>query len=109
MTAVSPAKRRLFFALWPTDALRDEVRRAGKSMVRRCGGRPVAPVNYHITLSFLGNVPAEACDDVVAAAANISLQRFELWLTRFGYWSRARILWVAPAEIPTRFVRAQVF
>ena len=45
---------RLFFALWPTDAVRAELAAAAPSY--SCLGRAIAARNLHITLVFLGSV-----------------------------------------------------
>ncbi len=94
----APAQR-LFFALWPDPAvcraLADLARRAGAK-----GGRPVHPEDLHLTLAFLGQVPQERFDDVIAAAGAVSFAPFELRIDRYGWWSRSRVAWAAPAETP---------
>src|SRR2546421_394268 len=49
--------RRLFFALWPSEALQSAFTHATRKAVRACGGRPVPAHNLHVTLAFLGSVP----------------------------------------------------
>jgi 2'-5' RNA ligase len=100
MTAAAVRLRRLFFALWPDDATRDALRRATRSAVRHCGGKPVAPGNYHVTLAFLGNVPDERCDAVIAAVRALSLAPLTLTLDRLGYFEAAQVLWFGPSQPP---------
>ena len=95
-----PQVERLFFALWPTDDVRQTIKRHCKSLLRHTGGRPVAEENLHITLAFLGSVDAvqHACVEEVATA--IQLPSFELILDQIGYWARPRVLWLGAREIP---------
>lgn len=92
--------QRLFFALWPTDALRQQLKRRCKHLLQHGGGRPVAVENLHITLAFLGSVTAEQRACVEQAADAIQLPRFSLRLDRAGHWSRPRVLWLGASEQP---------
>ena len=92
--------RRLFFALWPDPAVRRTLRRATRNAVRSCGGRPVPPDNYHITLAFLGNVAADLFPEIVAGAATVPVPAITLTLDRLGYWPRPRVLWLGPRRCP---------
>lgn len=56
--------------------------------------------NLHVTLAFLGNVPAERFDAVVQAAGGLQLVPLTLTLDRFGYFPAPRVLWIGPAETP---------
>lgn len=97
--------RRLFFALWPDDALRVRLVRETRKAVRRSGGRPVPPRNLHATLAFLGNQPAQLFDGIVAAAARVRATGAELVLDRYGYWPKPRVFWIGPAECPPALAR----
>jgi 2'-5' RNA ligase len=88
--------RRLFFALWPDEGTRDALTRATGRAVRRSGGRPVPPPNYHLTLAFLGNQPAGLFDQIVAAAALVRAAPFELTLEHYGHWPKPRVFWIGP-------------
>jgi 2'-5' RNA ligase len=94
-----PTTQRLFFALWPDDAVRAQLRAAQDAMPRR-GGRPVHVEDIHVTLAFLGQVEAERRACMEAAAGGVSAAPFELLIDRQGYWPRPRVAWCAPAEIP---------
>lgn len=92
------ATRRLFFAVWPPPEVRRQLRRRCAAAVRASGGQPVPPANYHLTLAFLGNVPAGQYPRLLEAAATVTPPAGELCLERLGYWSRPRVLWIAPEE-----------
>jgi 2'-5' RNA ligase len=92
--------RRLFFALWPDERTRRSLVRQTQQAVRRCGGKPVPPENYHITLAFVGNVAADQVADVLQVGRSVPPVCLELALDRIGYWPRPRALWAAPVHCP---------
>jgi 2'-5' RNA ligase len=94
------ASRRLFFALWPDEPTRQQLLRETRRLVRRCQGKPVPPENYHVTVAFVGTVPAERFDAIAAAGRATEFAQFELLFERVGYWPRPRVLWVAPSRCP---------
>ncbi len=93
--------RRLFFALLPDQAVREQLRRLQKSL-EPMGGRPVPADNLHLTLLFLGHVAARQVGAVRGIAAGIEGTRFELLLDTLGGFpqNHARVLWVGPSESP---------
>lgn len=100
MTSAAVRLRRLFFALWPDDATRDALRRATRAAVRRSGGKPVPPANFHITLAFLGNVPDERVDAIAAAARDVAFVPAHITLDRFGCFPAPRVFWIGASETP---------
>ncbi|HWP94762.1 MAG TPA: RNA 2',3'-cyclic phosphodiesterase [Gammaproteobacteria bacterium] len=95
------ATRRLFFALWPDDAVREALRRETRHAVRRSGGRPVPVANLHLTLRFLGNVAAERVEAVFAVAAGITgIAATSLQLDRYGWFPQARVFWLGTDTVP---------
>ena len=94
------AKRRLFFALWPEDELRTRIVRATRAEVRGTGGKPNPPENLHMTLHFLGPTPYDLIAPLIERVAALPLNPFELTLNQYGYWQRARTLWLGLHETP---------
>ena len=94
------ASRRLFFALWPDEPTRQQLLRETRGVVRRCQGKPVPPANYHVTVAFVGTLPAERLDAIAAAGRATEFAPFELLFDRVGYWPRPRVLWAAPSRCP---------
>lgn len=94
--------RRLFFALWPDDATRratvDAATRIANS--RRVTGRKIPSERVHLTLLFLGDVPAAAEARLIDAIARIRAPAFKLTLDQAGCFYRSRVFWVGPREIP---------
>ena len=89
---------RLFFALWPDDAVRQALRawQHGKLPVP---GRWVAAANLHLTLLFLGNVTADARDCLCRGVDSLQLSRFSLTLDTTGCWSRPKVAWLSASEV----------
>ncbi len=92
---------RLFFALWPGHAVRDQLYRAAQDFRHAGGGRLMRRVNLHQTLVFVGAVSAEHVADIVAAAAAVQAAAFELAFGTTGYWRHNRIVWAAPVATPS--------
>jgi 2'-5' RNA ligase len=92
-------KRRLFFALWPDEAVRAALDAAGLALTGRRVKR-VPAANLHITLAFAGPVTAEVADCLAQRAADIRVAPFELGIDHAGYWPRPRILWIGPTHVP---------
>ena len=93
-------KRRLFFALWPGDELRTRIVRATRAEVRGTGGKPTPPENLHMTLHFLGHTSDDLIAPLIERVAALPLDPFELTLNQYGYWQRARTLWLGLQETP---------
>ncbi|HEX4779917.1 MAG TPA: RNA 2',3'-cyclic phosphodiesterase [Usitatibacter sp.] len=85
---------RLFFALWPDDALREALGRVGLVLAARAQGKPVPAAKLHMTLAFLGEVAAERFAPAADAAARVKGEAFELLLDEVGAFRSARVAWV---------------
>lgn len=92
--------KRLFFALWPDGDLRARVVRATRAEVRGTGGKPTPPENLHVTLHFLGPTPQKLIAPLIERVSTLPLEPFELTLNQYGYWQRARTLWLGLQETP---------
>jgi 2'-5' RNA ligase len=109
-------KRRLFFALWPDEDVRRELMRYATPIVadiRR--SQPQAkcylPEDLHLTLIFIGAAYATYQTCLSRAARQVvetgDIQPFSLEISRWGYFDRARILWVGCETCPASLVRLQ--
>lgn len=92
---------RLFFALWPPDALRDGMRAAADGVEAFQGaGRRTDPARYHLTLHFLGGWPERpdaAIERCRAAAQAVDCSAFHLVVDHAGGFTGARVGWLAPS------------
>jgi 2'-5' RNA ligase len=94
---------RLFFALWPDEAVRSQLARA--IPVVGPGGRVIPIENLHVTLAFLGNTDPQRVSDLEAIAAKLQGHGpFVLTLDRHEIWDRA-LLVLAPSELPPELER----
>ena len=91
--------KRLFFALWPDNAVRGQLAQAAELLPVNTGRR-VPPDNFHITLVFLGNVQEQVIPELAAAAERLRQPGFPLQIDRYGWWKRAKVAWLAPATTP---------
>lgn len=94
-----PVRRRVFFALWPTDTIRRELMRATRTAIRLSGGRGTPAGNLHITLAFLGPVTKADLEQVLDVPP-IPSPGFPIELDRLGYWRGSRVLWLGPTRQP---------
>jgi 2'-5' RNA ligase len=91
---------RLFFALWPDEATQRGFDRAGQLLHRHCGGKRTRRENIHLTLAFLGDVPAQRVEALHLLAQGVAVPAFQLEFDRFGWWRRNQIAWAAPSDAP---------
>lgn len=96
----SLATARVFFALWPDEAVREQFMQWANLLHETCGGSITRPGNLHITLAFLGNVAVSRLDELKLLAAKLGGFAFSLSFTAPGYWRHNRIAWAAPDETP---------
>jgi RNA 2',3'-cyclic 3'-phosphodiesterase len=101
--------RRLFFAFWPDDAMREALSVAVDGAMKAVrGGRPVPLGNLHVTLAFLGSVPETSLDHLIGLAREVSGvgepagATIDMRLDRIEHWRRAEILCAAATRMPAR-------
>jgi RNA 2',3'-cyclic 3'-phosphodiesterase len=94
--------RRLFFALWPTDAVR--ARLAAEVQAYATLGRPIADRNLHVTTVFLGAVPEDRVERVREAAESTQKLtlggKFMLHLERIEFWRRSNLICLTAERAP---------
>lgn len=99
--------RRLFFALWPTDAVRARLAVAAQSYAEF--GRAIAARNLHVTVAFLGAVPEERLEHVVKIARStqkLTLDgKFMLHLDRLEFWRRSSLVALTATQVPPEFLK----
>lgn len=92
---------RLFFAVWPDDAVREALAAAVDGVdAFETDGRRTPAAKYHLTLHFLG-AWSMAPDAVVArcraVADGIDCSGFHLVVDHAGHFAGARVGWLAPS------------
>ena len=91
--------RRLFFALWPDEAVRAALDEAGRTLAGK-RVRRIPADKLHLTLAFLGSVPAATQDCLEQQAGAIRVAPFTLSIDHAGYFPRPRVLWVGAGDVP---------
>jgi RNA 2',3'-cyclic 3'-phosphodiesterase len=94
------ARARLFFALWPDQAVRGELAAWASALHREVGGRVTKTESIHLTLLFLGEVEPERFDAARELGSPVSSPSFELTLDTAGCWKHNGVAWAAPGAVP---------
>jgi 2'-5' RNA ligase len=89
---------RLFFALWPSRALRASLVQA-RAALPGAPGRPTHPADLHLTLVFVGAAEPHLHPCIEAAGDDVVADAFELTLGRLTNWSGGGF-WAAEPEQP---------
>lgn len=97
---IQEQKKRLFFALWPDDVEVRLLKESIFSYLESCAGRILEQRNWHITLAYFGEADAETQRCLEQQADAIEAYPFELDLLTLGFWSQAKVAWLAPEEVP---------
>ncbi|TRZ64255.1 MAG: RNA 2',3'-cyclic phosphodiesterase [Rhodocyclaceae bacterium] len=97
-------RRRVFFALWPDKAVLEGFDQVGKQLHALGGGRRMLRESLHITLAFIGDVPAEHIAILRQAAEQVVAPAFALRLDRLDCWRHKRIAWVGCSELPLQLL-----
>ncbi len=94
--------RRLFFALWPTSAVREQL--AAQVQAHAALGRAIPARNLHVTVVFLGAVPQDQMPRVIEAAKSIQNMTFDgkfmLHLERVEFWRRSNLVCLIAQHTP---------
>lgn len=93
---------RVFFALWPNEALRESLNRAAHSLPVRPPARRVPDYNLHLTLHFIGNVYLQQLACLQQQARKVKTPGFDLCIDTQGCFSKAMVGWLGCSELPGR-------
>lgn len=95
--------RRVFFALWPDDDVRQKIVNAfNQSPQSKLKGRIMRPENLHLTLHFIGNVSEEKLACLDQAAQIVMVDPFEITLDQYGHFDKAKIFWMGCQSMSDR-------
>lgn len=101
--SVAP-RRRLFFALWPSEAERDQLLDAVRAARMVVPDRAVSRSNLHLTLTFLGSVTPAQIEAAVSAAQRTVLRidrPIAVTLDALQFWPKTKVLTAVPAGDPS--------
>lgn len=92
--------KRLFIALWPSRAQRQQLVERLHPFMPAIPGKPVIPGNYHITLVFIGGFAESRIPELRQRIASVPMKPVELELDHFEYWKKPRIVCLAASQVP---------
>jgi len=93
-------QHRLFFALWPNAALRSTLAPRIRALQPPGVGRPQRPDQWHVTLEFLGSVPASRVASARDAAAQVHAAPCTIVFDAVEFWRRPEVLTLVARELP---------
>ena len=107
-TLPEPRPRNHFFALLPPPAVLEALANVAGSLPGRVGGRAEPAHRLHLTLLFLGPLPAghEAALQAAGEAARTATGPFEVELDHLGRFPGSDAVWAGPSEPPRPGLRA---
>ena len=93
-------KLRLFFASWPDKRAAAKLERWAREASRDTGGRVTRAETIHLTLAFLGEVPADRVPAATDAAKRVKVPRHAFAIEEARFWPHNRIVWAGPKQMP---------
>jgi 2'-5' RNA ligase len=90
---------RLFFAFWPDDAAARQLTEIARELRLESGGRRVNPKNYHVTLAFIGEVPAAKLAVLQQIGRSLRSPRFTFNCDSIEFWQGSQVV-VAAVRAP---------
>lgn len=94
------AAERLFFAIWPSRETAMALHALACRQATSTGGRVTRLDSIHLTIAFLGEVPADRIEIFRSLPPEIVAPAFSMRLDRVGHWVRNGIVWAAPSVVP---------
>ncbi|MFA6310723.1 MAG: RNA 2',3'-cyclic phosphodiesterase [Sterolibacterium sp.] len=100
MPEASRQRRRVFFALWPDQAALERLDQVGRQLHALGGRRRMRRETLHLTLAFIGELPGDRIEILLAAARQVAAPAFSLCLDRLDCWRHKRIAWIGCSQPP---------
>jgi len=94
------ANQRLFLALWPDDRQRSLLRDTFRPLLTSVEGKAVDRRNWHVTLVFIGEFPAEKTPELLIRLTSVAVQPFRLRFDRLNFWPRPKIACLQATTVP---------
>lgn len=96
-----PQSIRVFFAVFPDKTVQAQLAQEADALKTICGGRAVKPQHLHLTLLFIGDINTERIETLKQAMNNVSINRFELQLSKLRYWKHNHIVFIDAEKYPS--------
>jgi RNA 2',3'-cyclic 3'-phosphodiesterase len=91
---------RLFFALWPDDEVARQLTEIARELKLESGSRCVNPKNYHVTLAFVGEVPATKLAVLQQIGQSLRAPRFTFDCDSIELWRGSQVVVAAVGAPP---------
>jgi 2'-5' RNA ligase len=91
---------RVFFALWPDEAVRRRLAEETRRLHRLLDGRQTRVDSIHLTLLFIGSLARDRLPELQAAARQIELPAFEAVFDQADCWQHNRIAFLGVSQPP---------
>jgi 2'-5' RNA ligase len=92
----------LFFALWPDDDAAQRLTQTARRLNLGSESGRVDPKNYHVTLAFIGEVPAVKLAVLQQIGGSIRVPRFCFKCDSLEFWRESRVVVAAAREAPAQ-------
>ena len=91
---------RLFFALWPDDDVARQLTEIACELKLESRSRRVDPKNYHVTLAFVGEVPATKLAVLQQIGRSLRNPRFTFNCDSIEFWRSSQVVVAAVRAAP---------
>ncbi len=91
---------RLFFALWPDADVSRRLTQIGRQLKLEGRSRRVDPKNYHVTLAFVGEVPAPKLAVLQQIGRSLQARRFAFSCDSIEFWRESQVVVAAAGAAP---------
>ena len=91
---------RLFFALWPDSDVTGQLTEIASQLKLGSRCRRVDPNNYHVTLAFVGEVPADDVAVLRQIGQSLRARRFTFNCDSIEFWRRSQVVVAAIRAAP---------
>ena len=91
---------RLFFALWPDAEVTRQLTQVARPLKLEGRSRGVDPKNYHVTLAFVGEVPATKLAVLQQIGRSLRAPRFTFTCDSIEFWRESKVVVAAAPVAP---------
>jgi 2'-5' RNA ligase len=91
---------RLFFALWPDADVSRQLTQVARQLKLEGRNRWVDPKNYHLTLAFVGEVPATKLAVLQQIGRSLRAPQFAFTCDSIEFWRESRVVVAAANTAP---------
>jgi RNA 2',3'-cyclic 3'-phosphodiesterase len=91
---------RLFFALWPDADVTRQFTQVARQLKLAGRSRWVDPKNYHVTLAFIGEVPAMKFAVLQQFGRSLRAPRFSFTCDSIEFWRESKVVVAAARAAP---------